>query len=99
MKLIKDLWVGAVPLKEAVWWYAVGYGLAVNLITTLLFLGLLTNDAATVFLIIAFALPLPFNLFVIIAVWRSADQYQGPKKWADMARMGTVLWMIILTAA
>jgi len=98
-KLIGDLWSGSVPLNEVFWWYAVGYGLVVNLITTLLFLALFANGAAAIFLIIAFALPIPFNLFVVIAVWRSADHYQGPRKWAYMARVGTVLWMIILTAA
>ena len=99
VKQIRDLWHGAVPLDQAVWWYAVAYGLAVNLLTSLLFLVLLVNDAATPLLVIAFVSPIPFNLFVLVAVWRSADRYQGPRKWADLARVGTLIWMIILTAA
>ena len=87
LELIKDLWNGRVPLKQAFWQYAVAYGLLVNLATSFLFLAVLVNGAAVVFLILAFVLPVPFNLFVVIAVWRSADQYQGPRKWADLARV------------
>ncbi|HEX9771309.1 MAG TPA: hypothetical protein VGA50_19205 [Kiloniellales bacterium] len=99
VELIIDLWKGAVPLRQAFWWYAVAYGLVVNLMTSLVFLALLVNDASPISLIVAFLSPVPFNLFVVVAVWRSADHYRGPKKWADLARVGTVIWLVILTAA
>ena len=38
-----------------------------------------------------------YKIFVIIAVWRSAEQYQGNKKLADLARAATVFGMIIMT--
>ena len=98
VNLAKDLWGGRLPLKEAVWVYAVAYGLLINLITSLLFLGLLINDVGPILLILAFVLPIPFNLLVVVAVWRSAERYQGPKEWADLARLGTVIWMLVLTA-
>ena len=99
IQLAKDLWEGRLPLKQAFWQYAVVYGLLLNLVTHLVFWTLLVNDVAPVLLIVAFALPVPFNLFLIVAVWRSADRYQGPKKWADLACVGAVIWMIFLTAA
>ena len=99
VELAKNLWNGRLPLKQAFWLYAVVYGLLVNLLTSLLFLGLLVNDVAPVFLIATFFSPVPFNFFVAVAVWRSADLYQGSKKWADLARVVTVFWMLVLTAA
>lgn len=98
-KLIKSLWAGEVSLGEAFWSYAIAYGLLLNVITSFLFMMLLVHDAAMHVLALAFALPLPYNLLVIVAVWRSADRYTGPKQRAELARLGTVLWMLALTAA
>jgi hypothetical protein len=99
INLAKNLWEGRVPLKETFWRYAVVYGLLVNLVTSLLFLALLVKDAVPVLLAAAFVLPIPFNLFLIVAVWRSADRYRGPGKWADRARVGAAIWLLILSAA
>ncbi len=95
---IKDLWAGERPLRHAFWHYAVGYGLLVNLATHLAFLAVLLNDARLALAVVAFALPIPYNVFVAVAVWRSADRYQGSKTWADLARVATVIWMVVLSA-
>ena len=97
--LVKDLWAGEVPLGEAFWRYAVVYGLFVNVATTGLFLILLVRDAGPALLTPAFMLPIPYNLFVIVAVWRSAARYQGPKSWADTARVAAAVWLLLLTAS
>ena len=99
VKLVKRLSAGRLPLEQAFWHYAVGYGLLINLVTSLRFLALIARDANTALVALAFALPLPYNVIVTVAVWRSASYYPGPKKWADMARMGTLIWMIALTLA
>ena len=99
MTLIRSLWAGELPLGEAFWWYAVGYGLVLNLVTSLLFLLLITRDAGVAPLIFVFLLPIPYNLMVVVGVWRSANRYAGPRKWADLARAGTLVWMVVLTAA
>ncbi len=98
-KLINRLWAGQVPLGEAVWTYAVAYGFVINAISHGLLLALLVNDMGLVLVAVAFILPIPYNLLIVVAVWRSAERYEGPKKWADLALVGTVIWMIILTAA
>ncbi len=95
---IKDLWAGERPLRHVFWHYAVGYGLLMNLTTHLVFLAVLLNDASLGLAVVAFALPIPYNVFVAVAVWRSADRYQGSKSWADMARVATVIWVVVLTA-
>lgn len=99
MTLIRSLWDGDLPLGEAFWWYAVGYGLVLNLVTSLLFLALLMKGASVIVLVLSFLLPVPYNLLVLVAVWRSAGRYPGPRKWADLARAGTLVWMVVLTAA
>ncbi len=96
---IKNLWAGDVPLKQAFWDYAVIYGLLLNLITDFVFYALLVNDGNTALVVLAFALPIPYNVLVAVAVWRSAGRYPGLKKWADWARVGTVIWMVVLTVA
>jgi len=98
-KRIKRLWAGDLPLAEAVWEYAVWYGVLLNFATSVLFLAFMVNQAGPVMLFLVFLLPIPYNLLVVVAVWRSAGRYQGPRKWADLARFGTVIWMIALTAA
>jgi len=97
-QLIKHLWAGEIPLRHVFWRYAVGYGLLANLVTHVLFLALISNDANILLLVLAFALSIPYNVFVLVAVWRSANLYSGPKPWADLARVATVIWVLLLTA-
>ena len=98
-KLVKRLWAGQLPLEQAFWHYAVGYGLLINLVMSLAFLALIAREANMALAVLAFALPVPYNVIVTVAVWRSANDYPGPKKWADMARVGTVIWLVALTLA
>ncbi len=99
MALAKELWGGRRPLDEAFWRYAVVYGLLVNLLTHLVFFALLARDAGTALIALAFVAPIPYNFLVVVAVWRSAGRHPGPKNWADLARLGTVIWMVGLTLA
>lgn len=98
MKQIGRLWAGDVPLSEAFWQYAVLYGLLVNLVTSLLFLALVINEANAIVLVLAYAIPMPYNFVIAVAVWRSANSYPGPKEHANLARFVTVIWMVVLTA-
>jgi len=96
---VKRLWAGDLPLRQAIWEYAVFYGLLINVLTDVLFYALLINDANSVLVVLAFALPIPYNIFVIVAVWRSAGRYPGPERLRDLARLGTVVWIVVLTLA
>ena len=98
-QLIKQLWGGEVPLGEAFWSYAVSYGLLLNVVTSFCFTLLLIREAPLVWLIVSFCAPLPYNILAVVAVWRSADRYAGARHRAELARVGTVFWMLFLTAA
>ena len=96
---VEDLWRGRVSLNVTFLHFAVLYGLLLNAATSMLFLYLITSKAGLPILIASFLLPIPYNIFVIVAVWRSAGRYSGPAEWVDWARFGTVLWMVFLTAS
>ncbi|NKB58766.1 MAG: hypothetical protein GKS00_20750 [Alphaproteobacteria bacterium] len=99
MERIEALWRGHVPLDIAFWHFAMLYGLLLNAATSMLFMFLITSDAGIPILTAAFLLPIPYNILIVVAVWRSAGRYAGPRQWVDWARFGTVLWMIALTAS
>jgi len=94
---LKYLWAGEVPLPETFWWYAVAYGVLLNSVTGGLFLALIVEKTTLWWLVPAFLLPVPYNTFSTVAVWRSAGRYRGDRKWADLARVATVVGMIVLT--
>jgi hypothetical protein len=82
------LWRGDIPLARAFWFYAVACGALFNLIGTILGFAVVASDGAAWLAIMAFLLPLPFNVFAVIVVWRSA---------ANAARVAVILWAVLLT--
>lgn len=97
METLRRLWTGEVPLARAFWEYAVVYGFVLNLFTTIASFALLTTDAPTIFGLGLFLLPMPYNLFMLVAVWRAAARYAGPLHWASFARVAVVLWVLLVT--
>ena len=93
--VLHALWRGEIPLGQAFWWYAVVVGSLLNLVTTILFMALASVQAPAVLSIAAFLLPVPYNLFILVAVWRSAGRYEGPPERALLARILTVLWAAV----
>jgi hypothetical protein len=96
---LKSLWTGEIPLPEVFWQYAVVYGLLVNFVATSLSLVLAVAGASVWIYVAVFFLPTPYNVLMIVAVWRSAERYQGPRKWADLARAVTLIGMLLLTVS
>lgn len=96
---VKALWRGNIPLDIVFWQFAVIYGLVLNAATSFLFMALLVNEASYLWLVPAFLLPIPYNILIIVAVWRSAARYEGPRQWVDWSRFATVLLMVVLTAS
>jgi len=96
---VKSLWAGDVPLAETFWQYAVVYGLLINFVATALSLVLAVAEASPWVYVAAFFLPTPYNVLAIVAVWRSAERYEGPRKWADLARLVTLVGMLLLTVS
>lgn len=90
---------GALPLPEAFWWYGIVYGLVVNAVATLIALGVAAAHGPGWLVVGLYLAPLPYNLLVLVAVWRSAGRWRGEPRWAALARLAVVLWVVLLTAA
>ncbi len=93
------LWTGELPLGTAFWWYGMIWGTAFNLAATLLALALLAADLSAVLAVVVAALPIPYNLVVLVAVWRSASTYAGPRLLADLARVLSLIWALAVSAS
>jgi hypothetical protein len=96
-QLLPDLWNGRVELGRVFWEYAIAYGTIFNLIATLASLAAFAGDWPDAIALAIFFLPAPYNLLMIISVWRSAARYAGPAIWATFARALIVVWAAVVT--
>jgi hypothetical protein len=97
MTRLGNLWRGNLPLDIAFWNWAVIGGLVVNLTTSLLFLLLIMAEYPIVALVVGYGFSVPYNILAVVAVWRAAGRYDGPRHWADLARLVTVAGMVLLS--
>ena len=88
-------WRGTVPLERLFWRDAFLVGTAINIATTIAALVLLGAEAPLgVALAVHFA-PLPYNLFLTFAVWRTAERRGGGAAFAY--QMMAVAWLAAAT--
>ena len=97
MKHVLRLWRGELALENAFWNWAVLGGLAVNLTSSGLFLVLLMNEREVPALIVGYLFSVPYNIIVLVGVWRAAEQYAGDRRWADLAQIVTVIGVVLLS--
>ena len=90
----RSRWQGLVPLDRLFWRDLAFIGTAINIASTvvaLILLGLKLPLAAV--LAVHFA-PVPYNIFLTLAVWRIAEKAGGAKASAMM--LGSALWLILV---
>ena len=97
MTKLRALWSGDLPLGEAFWTFAIGIGVLVNLASSVLFLALITLDRPFAALFVGYVLSVPYNVVALVGVWRSAARYQGEALHADLARIVTLVVMLLLS--
>lgn len=89
------LWLGRPSLSRIFWNDLLLVGTAISLTATLLgYLTLAADAPAAVSLAISLS-PLPYNLLLVTAVWRSADVTLSD--WAWPARAAAVAWLLVVT--
>lgn len=98
VKLWADLWAGRIPLADAFWTYAVFWGFLINVSTSLGTLALVVAEVPGWLAVVAHLLPLPWNLLVLVAVWRSATDPAVPRPLALAVRVITCVWTGALSA-
>jgi hypothetical protein len=96
---VNRLWRGEVGMARAFWEYAIVYGSLANLTTTAFALAALMAGWPALLAVAIFFLPLPYNVLVVVAVWRSAGCYTGPPMWATLARGAVIVWATLATLA
>ena len=97
MNNVVRLWRGELTLEVAFWNWAVLGGLFINLVSSALFLLLLLSDQLIAALIIGYGFSLPYNILAFVGVWRSAEQYTGEQRWAELAKIATAIGMLLLS--
>lgn len=97
MSLLHRLWHGEVPLSQVFWNGAVFGAIAVNGATSILFFTLLLHGYTLAAFVAGYAFSVSYNVFITVAVWRSAARYDGERRWADLARIVTVVGMTLLS--
>lgn len=88
-------WRGEVPLGVAFWWDMWCVGTTINIAAALAGMVLLAADAPTAIAAFIFFAPLPYNLLLLLSVWRSAEKAAGPGSVA--ARLAAAAWVILAT--
>ena len=97
MSKLRTLWQGDYPLADAFWTWAVTVGLLVNVVTSLIFVMLITQDRAVLALLLGYGISLPYNLVAVVGVWRSAARYRGPALHPELARAAALALMAVLS--
>lgn len=83
-------WSGRVPLAQLLWRDMIGVGTLINLVATLLALIAVTQDAPAVLAAGLHFAPLPYNLFLFGALWRTPGRN-------EFALGLATTWLIIMT--
>ena len=97
MTRLGALWLGELPLDEAFWTWAISVGLLVNLTTSIMFLAMITMDRPWAALLLGYGPSVPYNVLAVVGVWRSAARHAGCAGHADLARIVTLVVMLLLT--
>jgi len=99
MKNLRRLWYGELALQNVFWDWAIFGGLIVNITSSGISLLLNMSDRPILGIIVGYTFSVPYNITVLVGVWRSAARFVGERRWADFARMVTVVGMVLLSVS
>lgn len=97
MKRFVLMWRGELALDDAFWNWAVFGGLIVNVTSSAAFLFLIVADRHAAAAIVGYVFSVPYNIAVVVGVWRSAARFDGDQRRADLARIATLVGMVIFS--
>jgi hypothetical protein len=83
-------WRGRVPLTVLLWRDMLGVGTVVNLTATILALAVMVQDGPNGLAVALHFLPMPFNVFLCVALWRMPDR-------STMASLIAAGWLVAMT--
>ena len=92
-----DRWRGETPLAILFWRDMAAYGTLLNAVTTITAIVLLAAKVPAPLAVAVHFSPLPYNIFLLVAVWRTADRSNATGLVKDMARAGSAIWIMLAT--
>ena len=97
MSALVDFWRGNVPLSRAFWaWGILGGGL-VGVLSSLLGLMLLANGAPGWLAVLILIAHIPWNIVLLIGVWRSSERSEAGQGIVNATRLAMVVWVILIS--
>lgn len=97
--LIIRLWRGDVRLRTTYWVYSFLVGSLIGLAYTIFigenYISIASDPYGRNILIFLFIFVLVYQMFISVAVWRSAGKYKGSKLWPVLARTSAVFGIIV----
>jgi hypothetical protein len=94
---IVEFWRGGLPLGRALWAWGILGGGVISLFATLFALMLVAAGAPAWLAVLVFAAPIPWNLVLLVGVWRSAGRPEVSRGAANLARMIILAWVVVLS--
>ena len=91
----RRLWRGLPSLSRIFWHDMVIGGSAISLTASLAAFLMIAADAPTLASTTVFFAPLPYNLLLVTAVWRSATRVRSEWNWP--ARLASLGWLLVMT--
>jgi hypothetical protein len=88
---------GDLPLGRAFWHWGILGGGIVSLFATLLALTLIAAGAPAWLAVVVFAAHIPWNLMLLVGVWRSAGRPEVSPAAAGLARCLILAWVVVLS--
>jgi hypothetical protein len=83
-------WRGQVPLAQLLWRDIIGVGTLINLVATMLALAALTGDVPAGLAVALHFAPLPYNVFLVGALWRTPGRN-------EFALGLATVWLVVMT--
>ncbi|TRC85167.1 hypothetical protein FJV80_17115 [Mesorhizobium sp. WSM4310] len=90
-------WRGEAPLDRLFWRDMLLVGTILSIASSALALILLGLKLPLWLVLVVHFLPVPYNIFLTIAVWRTVEKGGGPK--AQLMMLGAALWLIATVVA
>jgi hypothetical protein len=88
---------GGLPLGRAFWVWGILGGAVVNLFATLAAVALVTAELPPWLGALAFAAPIPWNVLLLVGVWRSARRPEVKRNVGFAAQLGIAVWAAFLS--
>ncbi|RUW34264.1 MULTISPECIES: hypothetical protein [unclassified Mesorhizobium] len=93
----KSRWQGKTSLDRLFWRDMLLIGTAINIASSAVALVLLGLKLPLWLVLTVHLLPVPYNIFLALAVWRTAEKTGGTK--ATLMMLGSALWLIATVIA